>query len=75
MPLGFLALGLYKLITLKFDGIPNIYFPAPERILGGFGLGALLGVFTGIINVRKSYFEVSSTLGASDLRMILTECG
>jgi NitT/TauT family transport system permease protein len=153
---GFLALGLYNLVTLKFDGIPNIYFPAPERILGvfvedwffllrclvyslrlllsGFILGAILGVCTGtvigwsqrfnywimpfirivgpipstawipialviffkptsasiflialgvwfpttvltnsgIMNVRKSYFEVSSTLGASDLRMILT---
>ncbi|MDR3147749.1 MAG: ABC transporter permease subunit, partial [Treponema sp.] len=153
---GFLALGIYDLITLKFELIPNIYFPAPERILGvfvedgffllrclgyslrlllsGFVLGALTGVFTGtligwsrlfnywvmpfirivgpipstawipvalviffrpasagiflialgvwfpttvltssgIMNVRKSYFEVSSTLGASDLRMILT---
>jgi NitT/TauT family transport system permease protein len=153
---GFLALGVYNLVTLKFDGMPNIYFPAPERILGvfvedgffllrclayslrlllsGFILGALLGVFTGtvigwsqrfnywimpfirivgpipstawipvalviffkptsasiflialgvwfpttvltnsgIMNVRKNYFEVSSTLGASDLRMILT---
>ncbi|MDR3324577.1 MAG: ABC transporter permease subunit, partial [Spirochaetaceae bacterium] len=153
---GFIALGLYDLITLKFDVIPYIYFPAPERIigvfvedwffllrclvyslrllLGGFVLGALLGVFTGtligwsrrfnywimpfirivgpipstawipvalvvffqptsasiflialgvwfpttvltssgIMNVRKTYFEVSSTLGASDLRMILT---
>jgi NitT/TauT family transport system permease protein len=153
---GFLALGVYNLVTLKFELIPNIYFPAPERILGvfvedgffllrclvyslrlllsGFFLGALAGVFTGtligwsrrlnywimpfirvvgpipstawipvalviffrpasasiflialgvwfpttvltssgIMNVRKSYFEVSSTLGASDLRMILT---
>jgi NitT/TauT family transport system permease protein len=153
---GFLALGAYNLITLKFEFIPNIYFPAPERIIGvfvedwffllrclvyslrlllsGFVLGALAGVFTGtvigwsrrcnywvmpfirmvgpipstawipvalviffkpasasiflialgvwfpttvltssgIMNVRKSYFEVSSTLGASDLRMILT---
>jgi NitT/TauT family transport system permease protein len=153
---GFLALGVYNLITLKFELIPNIYFPAPERILGvfvedsffllrclayslrlllsGFALGALAGVFTGtvigwsrrfnywvmpfirmvgpipstawipvalviffrpasasiflialgvwfpttvltnsgIMNVRKTYFEVSSTLGASDLRMILT---
>jgi NitT/TauT family transport system permease protein len=153
---GFLALGVYNLVTLKFELIPNIYFPAPERILGvfvedwlfllrclvyslrlllsGFVLGALAGVFTGtaigwsrrcnywvmpfirivgpipstawipvalviffkpasasiflialgvwfpttvltssgIMNVRKSYFEVSSTLGASDLRMILT---
>jgi NitT/TauT family transport system permease protein len=153
---GFLALGFYNLITLKFELIPNIYFPAPERILGvfvedgffllrclayslrlllsGFVLGALAGVFTGtligwsrrlnywimpfirvvgpipstawipvalviffrpasasiflialgvwfpttvltgsgIMNVRKGYFEVSSTLGASDLRMILT---
>jgi NitT/TauT family transport system permease protein len=153
---GFLALGVYNLATLKFELIPNIYFPAPERILGvfvedwlfllrclvyslrlllsGFVLGALAGVFTGtvigwsrrcnywvmpfirivgpipstawipvalviffkpttasiflialgvwfpttvltssgIMNVRKSYFEVSSTLGASDIRMILT---
>jgi NitT/TauT family transport system permease protein len=153
---AFVALGVYDLITLKFELIPNIYFPAPERILGvfvedwffllrclvyslrlllsGFVLGALAGVFTGtvigwsrrfnywimplirivgpipstawipvalviffkpasasiflialgvwfpttvltssgIMNVRKSYFEVSSTLGASDLRMILT---
>jgi NitT/TauT family transport system permease protein len=153
---GFLALGLYNLITLKFNVIPYIYFPAPERIIsvfvedwffllrclvyslrllfGGFITGALLGVFTGtvigwsrlfnywimpfirvvgpipstawipvalviffqptsasiflialgvwfpttvltssgIMNVRKSYFEVSSTLGASDLRMIVT---
>ncbi|MDR2445603.1 MAG: ABC transporter permease subunit [Spirochaetaceae bacterium] len=153
---GFVALGVYNLITLKFALIPVIYFPAPERILGvfvedgffllrclvyslrlllsGFVLGALAGVFTGtligwsrrlnywimpfirivgpipstawipvalviffkptsasiflialgvwfpttvltssgIMNVRKSYFEVSSTLGASDLRMILT---
>jgi NitT/TauT family transport system permease protein len=153
---GFLALGVYDLITLKFNGIPYIYFPAPERIIGvfvedwffllrclvyslrllagGFILGALTGVFTGtiigwsrrfnywvmpfirivgpipstawipvalvvfyaptsasiflialgvwfpttvltssgIMNVRKSYFEVSSTLGASDLRTVLT---
>jgi NitT/TauT family transport system permease protein len=153
---GFLALGVYNLITLKFDAIPVIYFPAPERILGvfvedglfllrclvyslrlllgGFILGALAGVVTGTLigwsqrfnywvmpfirvvgpipstawipvalviffrpasasiflialgvwfpttvltnsgikNVRKTYFEVSSTLGASDLRMILT---
>ncbi|MHB9292018.1 TauC, ABC-type nitrate/sulfonate/bicarbonate transport system, permease component [Hollandina sp. SP2] len=153
---GFLVLGVYDLITLKFELIPVIYFPAPERILGvfvedglfllrclayslrlllsGFILGALLGVFTGtvigwsrrfnywimpfirivgpipstawipvalviffkptsasiflialgvwfpttvltnsgIMNVHKNYFEVSSTLGASDLRMILT---
>jgi NitT/TauT family transport system permease protein len=153
---GFLVLGLYNLVTLKFELIPNIYFPAPERILGvfvedgffllrclvyslrlllsGFVLGALAGVFTGtligwsrrinywimpfirvvgpipstawipvalviffkptsasiflialgvwfpttvltssgIMNVRKSYFDVSSTLGAGDLRMILT---
>ncbi|MDR1363834.1 MAG: ABC transporter permease subunit [Spirochaetaceae bacterium] len=153
---GFLALGVYNLITIKFELIPNIYFPAPERIIGvfvedwffllrclvyslrlllsGFALGALVGVFTGtligwsrrfnywimpfirvigpipstawipvalviffkptsasvflialgvwfpttvltssgIMNVGKSYFEVSSTLGASDLRMILT---
>ncbi|MDR3304386.1 MAG: hypothetical protein LBS86_08260, partial [Treponema sp.] len=68
---GYLALGLYNLITLKFGVIPNIYFPAPERILGvfvedwvfllrclvyslrlllgGFILGALLGVFTGTV--------------------------
>jgi NitT/TauT family transport system permease protein len=153
---GFLALGVYNLITLKFNVIPYIYFPAPERIIGvfvedwffllrclvyslrllfgGFIMGALLGVFTGtligwsrrinywimpfirvvgpipstawipvalvvffqptsasiflialgvwfpttvltssgIMNVRKKYFEVSSTLGASNLRMILT---
>jgi NitT/TauT family transport system permease protein len=153
---GFLALGVYNLATLKFQLIPVIYFPAPERILGvfvedgffllrclvyslrlllsGFVLGALAGIFTGTVigwsrrfnywimpfirmvgpipstawipvalviffkptsasiflialgvwfpttvltnsgikNVRKNYFEVSSTLGASDLRMILT---
>jgi NitT/TauT family transport system permease protein len=153
---GLLALGVYNLATLKFELIPNIYFPPPERILGvfvedgffllrclvyslrlllsGFVLGALTGVFTGtvigwsrrcnywvmpfirmvgpipstawipvalviffrptsasvflialgvwfpttvltnsgIMNVRKTYFEVSSTLGAGDLRMILT---
>jgi NitT/TauT family transport system permease protein len=153
---AFAALGLYDVITLKLELIPNIYFPAPERILGvfvedwffllrclvyslrlllsGFILGAAAGVFTGtiigwsrrcnywimpfirivgpipstawipvalviffkptsasiflialgvwfpttvltssgIMNVRKTYFEVSSTLGAGDLRMILT---
>jgi NitT/TauT family transport system permease protein len=153
---GFLVLGLYNLITIKWNLIPSLYFPAPERIisvfindwlfllqclvyslrllLGGFFLGAILGVFTGtligwsqrfnywimpfirivgpipatawipialviffkptdaslflialgvwfpttvltssgIINVQKSYFEVSSTLGASTLRNILS---
>jgi hypothetical protein len=33
---GFLALGGYNLITLKFELIPNIHFPAPERILAVF---------------------------------------
>lgn len=153
---GFLILGLYNLITIKWNLIPSLYFPAPERIigvfvkdwlfilqclvyslrllLGGFFLGAILGIFTGtiigwsqrwnywimpfirivgpipatawipialviffkptdaslflialgvwfpttiltssgIINVQKSYFEVSSTLGASTLRNILS---
>jgi len=153
---GFLFLGLYNLITIKWNLIPSIYFPAPERIigvfindwlfllqclvyslrllLGGFFLGALVGIFTGtiigwsqrwnywimpfirmvgpipatawipialviffkptdaslflialgvwfpttvltssgIINVQKSYFEVSSTLGAGALRNILS---
>lgn len=153
---GFLALNVYNLITLKFGAIPSLYFPAPERIIGvfitdwffllrclvyslrlllsGFILGALTGVLTGtvigwsprfnywimpfirvvgpipstawipialvvffkpasasvflialgvwfptavltssgIMNVRKTYFEVSSTLGAGTLRNILT---
>ncbi|MDR2343615.1 MAG: ABC transporter permease subunit [Spirochaetaceae bacterium] len=153
---GFLALNVYNLLTLKFAVIPSLYFPAPERIigvfltdwffllrclvysmrllLGGFVLGALTGVLTGtvigwsprfnywvmpfirvvgpipstawipialvvffrpasasiflialgvwfpttvltssgIMNVRKTYFEVSSTLGAGTLRNILT---
>ncbi|MDR2795626.1 MAG: ABC transporter permease subunit [Spirochaetaceae bacterium] len=153
---GFLALNIYNLLTLKFGVIPSLYFPAPERIigvfitdwlfllrclvyslrllLGGFLLGALTGVLTGtvigwsprfnywvmpfirvvgpipstawipialvvffkptsasvflialgvwfpttvltssgIMNVRKTYFEVSSTLGATALRNILT---
>jgi len=153
---GFLILGLYNLITIKWNLIPSLYFPAPERIigvfvkdwlfilqcliyslrllLGGFFLGAIVGIFTGtiigwsqrwnywimpfirivgpipatawipialviffkptdaslflialgvwfpttiltssgIINVQKSYFEVSSTLGASTLRNILS---
>jgi NitT/TauT family transport system permease protein len=153
---GFLLLGLYDLITIKWNLIPSLYFPAPERIigvfindwlfllqclayslrllLGGFFLGALVGIFTGtligwsqrfnywimpfirivgpipatawipialviffkptdaslflialgvwfpttvltssgIINVQKSYFEVSSTLGAGTLRNILS---
>ncbi|MDR3161726.1 MAG: ABC transporter permease subunit, partial [Spirochaetaceae bacterium] len=153
---AFLVLNLYNIITLKFDLIPSLYFPAPERIvsvfitdwlfilqclvyslrllLGGFFLGALAGVITGtligwsprwnywvmpcirivgpipstawipvalvvftkaqsaalflialgvwfpttiltssgIMNVRKSYFEVSSTLGAGSLRNILS---
>jgi NitT/TauT family transport system permease protein len=153
---AFLLLNLYNLITVKFDLIPSLYFPSPERIvyvfltdwffilrclvyslrllLGGFFLGALLGVLTGtligwsqrwnywimpcirivgpipstawipialvvftkatdaalflialgvwfpttvltssgILNVRKSYFEVSSTLGASNLRNVLS---
>ncbi|MDR0718785.1 MAG: ABC transporter permease subunit, partial [Treponema sp.] len=68
---GFLLLGIYNLITLKFNIIPSLYFPAPERIigvfikdwffilrcllysmrllLGGFFLGAFLGVFTGTL--------------------------
>jgi NitT/TauT family transport system permease protein len=33
---GFLSLGVYDLTTLKFQLIPVIYFPAPERILGVF---------------------------------------
>ncbi|MDR1446529.1 MAG: ABC transporter permease subunit [Treponema sp.] len=153
---GFLLLGVYNLITLKFNVLPSLYFPAPERIigvfvedwffilrclvysmrllLGGFFLGAFLGVLTGtligwsprcnywimpfirivgpipstawipialviffrptsaslflialgvwfpttvltssgIMNVHKSYFEVASTLGAGNLRNILT---
>jgi len=153
---GFALLGLYNLITIKWNLVPSIYFPAPERIigvfvsdwlfllrclvyslrllLGGFFLGAILGIFTGtligwsqrfnywimpfirivgpipatawipialviffkptdaslflialgvwfpttvltssgIINVQKNYFEVSSTLGASTLRNILS---
>jgi len=153
---GFLLFGLYNFITIKWNLIPSLYFPAPERIigvfindwllllqcliyslrllLGGFFLGALLGVFTGtligwsqrfnywimpfirivgpipatawipialviffkptdallflialgvwfpttvltssgIINVQKSYFEVSSTLGAGTLRNIFS---
>jgi NitT/TauT family transport system permease protein len=153
---GFLLLGLYNLITIKWNMVPSIYFPAPERIigvfindwlfllqclayslrllLGGFFLGAFVGVLTGtligwsqrwnywimpfirivgpipatawipialviffkptdaslflialgvwfpttvltssgIINVQKSYFEVSSTLGAGTLRNILS---
>jgi NitT/TauT family transport system permease protein len=153
---SFLLLGAYDLITIKFNLIPSLYFPAPERVLqvfvknggfmlrclvyslrlllGGFFLGAFLGVVTGtligwsqrwnywvmpfirivgpipstawipialvvflkptdaslflialgvwfpttvltssgIMNVQKSYFEVSSTLGASALRNILS---
>ncbi|GHV14188.1 ABC transporter permease [Spirochaetia bacterium] len=153
---AFLLLNLYNLITIKFNLIPSLYFPAPERIvrvfindwlfilqcliysmrllLGGFFLGAFLGVLTGtligwsqrwnywimpfirivgpipstawipialvvfmkptdaslflialgvwfpttvltssgIMNVQKSYFEVSSTLGASTLRNVLS---
>jgi NitT/TauT family transport system permease protein len=153
---GFLLLGVYDLITIKLNLVPQIYFPAPERIigvfikdglfilqclvyslrllLGGFFLGAFLGVLTGtligwsrrfnywimpfirivgpipstawipvalviffkptdasiflialgvwfpttvltssgIMNVQKSYFEVSSTLGAGTLRNILS---
>ena len=156
LSVGFLVLGLYNLITIKWNLIPSLYFPAPERIigvfvsdwlfllqclvyslrllLGGFFLGAILGIFTGtligwsqrfnywimpfirivgpipatawipialviffkptdaslflialgvwfpttvltssgIINVQKSYFEVSSTLGAGALRNIIS---
>jgi NitT/TauT family transport system permease protein len=68
---GFLLLGIYNIITLKFNIIPSLYFPAPERIigifindwlfilrcliysmrllLGGFFLGAFLGVLTGTL--------------------------
>jgi NitT/TauT family transport system permease protein len=153
---GFLLLGVYDLITIKLNLVPQIYFPAPERIIGvfvkdwfyilrclvyslrlllsGFFLGAVLGVATGtligwsqrfnywimpfirivgpipstawipialviflkpasasvflialgvwfpttvltssgIMNVRKTYFEVASTLGAGTLRNVLT---
>ena len=153
---AFLVLGAYNLITLKFNLLPSLYFPAPERIigvfikdwlfllqclayslrllLGGFFLGALAGVLTGtligwsrrwhywimpfiriagpipptawipialviflkpasaslflialgvwfpttvltasgIMNVEKRYFEVSSTLGAGTLRNIFS---
>jgi NitT/TauT family transport system permease protein len=153
---GFLLLGVYDLITIKLNLVPQIYFPAPERIIGvfvkdwffilrclvyslrlllsGFFLGAFLGVATGtligwsqrfnywimpfirivgpipstawipialviffkpasasvflialgvwfpttvltssgIMNVRKTYFEVASTLGAGALRNVLT---
>jgi NitT/TauT family transport system permease protein len=153
---GFLLLGVYDLITIKLYLVPQIYFPAPERIIGvfvkdwffilrclvyslrlllsGFFLGAVLGVATGtligwsqrfnywimpfirivgpipstawipialviflrpasasvflialgvwfpttvltssgIMNVRKTYFEVASTLGAGPLRNVLT---
>lgn len=151
-----LLLGLYDLVTVKFNLLPGLYFPAPERIidvfaneggfilqclayslrllLGGFFLGALAGVCTGtligwssrwnywimplirvvgpipstawipvvlvvftkaaeaslflialgvwfpttiltssgIMNVPKNYFEVSSTLGAGSLRNIFS---
>lgn len=154
--IAFLTLSVYDLITIKFNLIPSLYFPAPERIievfikewlfilqclgyslrllLGGFFLGAFVGVITGtligwsqrwnywvmpfirivgpipstawipialvvftratdaslflialgvwfpttvltssgILNVRKTYFEVSSTLGASSLRNVLS---
>jgi NitT/TauT family transport system permease protein len=33
---GFLLLGLYNLITIKWNLIPSLYFPAPERIIGVF---------------------------------------
>ncbi|MDR2798382.1 MAG: ABC transporter permease subunit [Treponema sp.] len=153
---AFLVFSAYDLITIKFNLIPSLYFPAPERIievfikegwfilqclmyslrllLGGFVLGAFLGVLTGtfigwsqrwnywimpfirivgpipstawipialvvftkatdaslflialgvwfpttiltssgILNVQKTYFEVSSTLGGSSLRNILS---
>jgi NitT/TauT family transport system permease protein len=153
---GFLLLGVYDIITIKLNLVPQIYFPAPERIIGvfvkdwffilrclvyslrlllsGFFLGAVLGVATGtligwsqrfnywimpfirivgpipstawipialviflkpanasvflialgvwfpttvltssgIMNVRKTYFEVASTLGAGTLRSVLT---
>jgi NitT/TauT family transport system permease protein len=153
---AFFLLCIYDLITIKFNIIPSLYFPAPERIvevffkewlfilqclvyslrllLGGFFLGAFVGIVTGtligwsqrwnywvmpfirvvgpipstawipialvvftkatdaslflialgvwfpttvltssgILNVRKTYFEVSSTLGASNLRNILS---
>jgi NitT/TauT family transport system permease protein len=153
---AFLLLGAYDLITIKFNLVPSLYFPAPERIvdvfirdwffllrclvyslrllLSGFFLGAFVGVLTGtligwsqrwnywvmpfirivgpipstawipialvvflratdaalflialgvwfpttiltssgILNVRKSYFEVSSTLGAGTLRNVLS---
>ncbi|MDR0629335.1 MAG: ABC transporter permease subunit [Treponema sp.] len=153
---AFLILSAYDLITIKFNLIPSLYFPAPERIievfikewwfilqclvyslrllLGGFVLGAFLGMLTGtfigwsrrwnywimpfirivgpipstawipialvvftkatdaslflialgvwfptailtssgILNIQKTYFEVSSTLGASSLRNILS---
>ncbi|MDR1249641.1 MAG: ABC transporter permease subunit [Treponema sp.] len=68
---AFLLLNVYNLITLKFNLIPSLYFPAPERIirvfvmdwffilrclvyslrllLGGFFLGAFLGVVTGTL--------------------------
>ncbi|MDR2783845.1 MAG: ABC transporter permease subunit [Treponema sp.] len=156
LSVGFLLLGLYNLISLKFNLLPSLYFPAPERIigvfvedwffllrclvysmrllLGGFFLGAVLGVFTGtligwsqrfnywimpfirivgpipstawipialviflkptsaslflialgvwfpttvltssgIMNVHKNYYEVSSTLGANTLRNIFS---
>jgi NitT/TauT family transport system permease protein len=71
LAVGFLLLGLYNLISLKFNFLPSLYFPAPERIigvfvedwfflvrclvysmrllLGGFFLGAVLGVFTGTL--------------------------
>ncbi|MDR1868096.1 MAG: ABC transporter permease subunit [Treponema sp.] len=151
----YLFLGVYNSITIKFNLIPSLYFPAPERIigvfvtdwffllrclvysmrllLGGFFIGAFLGVITGtligwskrwnywvmpfirvvgpipstawipialviflrptdaslflialgvwfpttvltssgIMNVNKNYFEVSSTLGSGALRDVL----
>jgi len=156
LSVGFFVLGLYNLITIKWNLIPSLYFPAPERIigvfikdwlfilqclayslrllLGGFFLGAIVGIITGtligwsqrwnywimpfirivgpipatawipialviffkptdaslflialgvwfpttiltssgIMNVQKSYFEVSSTLGAGTLRNIIS---
>jgi NitT/TauT family transport system permease protein len=153
---AFLLLGVYDLCTLKFNLLPGLFFPAPERILDAFRkewlfilrclayslrlliLGYLSGAFAGIVtgtvigwsarcnywimplirtigpipstawipialvvftrvttagiflialgvwfpttiltssgilNVRKTYFEVSGTLGAGPLRNIVS---
>lgn len=59
-------------IPLALIVFPTPVFASVWLISLGVWFPTTILTSSGIMNVRKSYFEVSSTLGASDLRNVLT---